>query len=190
MQHPTLNIVSLSIDERNLIGEYEVINHTPLEIAVFDILYNGFDSSGKPIADERNVYCELLQDIIVLSRKAFPVPDAIDVEAEQVPLFQRLGSGQKLKSRFSLNLPCKDYHPYLDNEGQKGVLSVPSYFPWRLQVGFSEIDDLLRPELEEVITPEGRLGWFTGWFDISMQQIMEADGQKSIPFRRWCTNPP
>ena len=103
------------LEEGKLSIAYWVQNITDRSVFLFDIIHRDFNGSEFPIDD--GAYIEVSDETIIVSRKLFPVPDNLFVEAKNIPFVTRLLPGASANGRVELQLPLTPRNPYetLDN---------------------------------------------------------------------------
>ena len=117
-----------------LILEYSVLNQGSESVALFNRLYKGFDSKGRPIVDVNFVGVEFRENVIVIAKKLFPIPAGTLVETPYLPYLTIVSPGTRFEERIVLNLPLVTWDPYSGN-GNVSRLSAGKSLPVFFELG-------------------------------------------------------
>jgi hypothetical protein len=82
---------------------------------VFNGLYKKIDINRVFQTDSDLVYVTLEADVVVVSKKLFPVPRDVRVEAPVVPCTSRVPPGEALGETLTMHLPLRCFTPYLSD---------------------------------------------------------------------------
>ncbi|GIV41217.1 MAG: hypothetical protein KatS3mg034_0527 [Vicingaceae bacterium] len=107
---------SLHKDGKFLKIQYEVINDTPEDIYIFNVLWD-VNHKGKEILAKNQVYISLLHNsILSLSKRIPPLPLSRTVEFTYVPYATKIEPGKKFKEDILLPIPLEENNPYFPRD--------------------------------------------------------------------------
>lgn len=171
----------VDLSDQKLSLDYRVTNSGDVAVYVVRILCQGWDEEDHPLPDPEGVYRRVEGDRLVLAKTIIPVPQDIDLEVVQYPLFQKLDPGDSLTDSFSIDLPTREYSPH-DYEDPE-VAAEPIEIAWLLEIGFVLQDDL------DAVTPvsceaaDGTPGLQIFAFNPEWLQVVRAEFEKPISFQ-------
>ena len=133
-----VRIISTTFNEQELRIDYEVSNHLPVRVWLFDLLAS-YAPNGQPTINDKNAYVFINGTSIVVSRRLVEVPDNIEVEEPIVPGVSLLEAGQTANRHIVLPLPLRADAPYAAKNSSITV-TLSAIQEFQLQLGYM-VDD-------------------------------------------------
>ena len=175
-----LTIQKSEVDVSSLKIRAKLTNNCPRDVYYVRHLCGGWADDGAPIPESTPVYRVVTDDGVGLIRSFIPVPEDIDLEVIQYPLFALLKSGQSIDINIDLPLPTYPYTPYDFEEFDKES-AKPAPLAWSLEIGYIEGSVFLAAEPEEVTTTTGEKGMQVFALDHSTLQSVTHSSSTTIP---------
>lgn len=140
----------------------------------------GWDNEGAPILEPTPAYRVITDQGVRLIRSFIPVPDDVDVEVVQYPLFASLKVGESVDIKLDLPLPTYPYTPYDFEEFDKES-AKPTSLTWSLEIGYVPGKVFLASNPEEATTTTGEKGLQVFSIDHSSIQAAKHSSTTTIP---------
>lgn len=147
------------VDDARVRLSYRFHNRSSANAYLFNKLYRDFDGkTGLYTTDTNLVYCEVVHDRTVLSKRIVPVPDDLEVEKPVIPCVTRVRPGEWFQEEVVVALPLRPWTPYLepkDTQLKQSALSQPVVF----ELGFF-VSSAAEPLAGTVQTSQGPALYF------------------------------
>lgn len=156
------NSIALTIHKSEITAnalqiQAKLTNHGKGKVYYVAHLCSGWDDDGIPILESAPAYRVIGDKQVRLIRSFIPVPDDIDVEVVQYPLFAELNEGESVEIQLKLPLPTYPYTPY-DFEEFDRESAETTQLAWSLEIGYVSGKAFLAATPEEITTTTGEKG--------------------------------
>jgi hypothetical protein len=132
----SLSARALALESSQMTIEYTVVNHSPVSVYVFGLLYRT-EQSGAIATDPNLVYSWVDEHAILwFSKMLLETPPWAMVESPEVPFLLRLDAGGTFSGQIRSPLPLHLYDPYDDNYPPDYQPFVREAKGWAVAIGY------------------------------------------------------